>query len=107
MAERAARRSAASQTGNTKDTKTRRTLRMQNRVEPRAYEEVIHSIASGTSPRTVADYHPSQEARDRVADLVAPEKTGELSAVETAELETALRLEHIMRLPGARARQHL
>ena len=35
----------------------------------KAYEEVIDFIAAGTSPREVAEYRPSEEVRNRVADL--------------------------------------
>jgi hypothetical protein len=73
----------------------------------RAYREIIDFIAAGSSPREVAEYHPSDEARARVADLVAREKSTGLTPEEASELQTALHLEHIMRLAKARARQHL
>jgi len=74
----------------------------------RAYEEIVEFIAAGTSPRGVAQYHPSAEARARVADLVGREKTTTgLTADETSELQSYLHLEHLMRLAKARARQHL
>jgi hypothetical protein len=73
----------------------------------KAYDEVIDLIASAPSLQTVADYPPSEEARARVTDLVAREKTVGLTPDETNELETALRLERIMRLAKARARQRL
>ncbi len=74
---------------------------------PKAYEEVIDFIAQGSSPRAVADFRPSEAARQRVAELVAREKTGGLTPEEASELEHSLQLEHIMRLAKARARQHL
>lgn len=73
----------------------------------RAYEEVIEFIAAGTSPRGIAEYRPSEQARARVADLVAREKTTGLTPDEASELQSYLHLEHIMRLARARARQHL
>jgi hypothetical protein len=73
----------------------------------RAYEEVIDFIAAGSSPRSVSEFHPSEAARERVAELVALEKTDGLTADEASELEHYLRLEHIMRLAKARAKQHL
>lgn len=72
----------------------------------KAHEEVIDFIAA-SSPRAVADFHPSEEARSRVADLVAREKGDGLSAGETSELEHYLQLEHLMRLAKVRARLHL
>jgi hypothetical protein len=73
---------------------------------PKAYEEVIDFIASGR-PETVVAFRPSEEARARVADLIAREKMGTLTADEVSELEHYLQLEHIMRLAKARARQYL
>lgn len=73
----------------------------------RAYEEVIDLIAGGVSSQQVAEYRPSEEVRARVADLVAREKTTGLTPDETAELQSYLQLEHIMRLAKARARQRL
>jgi DNA replicative helicase MCM subunit Mcm2 (Cdc46/Mcm family) len=55
----------------------------------------------------VAEFRASEGARGRVADLIHREKTGGLSTEETAELESAMQLEHIMRLAKARARLHL
>ena len=73
----------------------------------RVYEEVVNFIAAGPSSRQVAEFRASEEARRRVADLIHREKTTGLSTDETAELEGAMQLEHIMRLAKARARLHL
>ncbi|HLL85671.1 MAG TPA: hypothetical protein VK420_23565 [Longimicrobium sp.] len=73
----------------------------------RVYEEVVNFIAAGASSRQVADFRASEDARRRVADLIHREKTTGLSTEETAELENAMQLEHIMRLAKARARLHL
>jgi hypothetical protein len=73
----------------------------------RVYEEVVNFIAAGPSSRQVAEFRASEEARGRVTDLIQREKTGGLSTEETAELESAIQLEHIMRLAKARARLHL
>jgi hypothetical protein len=73
----------------------------------RAYEEIIDFIAAGTTPSGVVAFRPSEEAKDRVADLIQREKTTGLSPEETAELNHYLQLEHLMRLAKARARAHL
>lgn len=73
---------------------------------PKAYEEIVDFIAAGTSPQNVIAFRPSRAARQRVWDLVAREKEGELSAEETSELEHYLQLEHIMRLAKARAQRY-
>jgi len=73
----------------------------------RVYEEVVNFIAAGPSSRQVAEFRAAEEARGRIADLIHREKSGGLSTEETAELESAMQLEHIMRLAKARARLHM
>lgn len=73
----------------------------------RAYEEVIDFIAAGSSSREVIAFHPSEEAKSRIAELIGREKTAGLSVDERSELEHYLQLEHIMRLARARAHQRL
>lgn len=68
------------------------------------YLELVDFIASGTTPRAVAEFHPSQQAQERVADLIEREKESQLSAEETAELNHFLELEHILRVAKAKAR---
>jgi len=69
------------------------------------YFEIIDFIAAGTTPNAVAQFHPSLEAQQRVADLVEREKVDCLSAEEKAELDHFLELEHILRMAKARARR--
>lgn len=76
-------------------------------VKPKAYEEVVEFIARGGSPGTVVAFRPSEEARARVAALVAREKADSLTGDEKSELDHYLQLEHIMRLAKARAQQYL
>ena len=73
----------------------------------RAYEEIIDFIAAGTTPSRVVAFQPSQEVKDRVANLIHREKTTGLSPEESSELNQYLQLEHLMRLAKARARAHL
>ena len=73
----------------------------------RAYEEIIDFIAAGTTPSRVVAFQPSQEVKDRDADLIQREKTAGLSPEESSELNQYLQLEHLMRLAKARARAHL
>jgi hypothetical protein len=49
-----------------------------------AYLEIIDFIAGGTTPEAAADYRPSPEAQQRVAELVQREKDASLSADEWA-----------------------
>ncbi len=73
----------------------------------RAYEEVIDLIAAGTTPDSVVAFHPSEEAKQRVADLIYREKTTGLTQDETSELDHYMQLEHLMRLAKARARKYI
>lgn len=71
-----------------------------------AYEEIIEFIAAA-SPRAVADFQSSPKVRERVEELLARNNAGTLSESESAELDDCLKLEHLMRLAKARARQLL
>ena len=75
--------------------------------EIKAYEEIVDFIAAGTTPKDVISFRPSETAQERVADLLAREKDGELSPAEKSELDHYMQLEHLMRLAKARARDFL
>jgi hypothetical protein len=72
-----------------------------------AYDEFVDFIAAGTTPQSVVDFRPSEQTKDRVADLLRQQKADSLSPDETAELNHYLHVEHVMRLAKARARQRL
>jgi ATP phosphoribosyltransferase regulatory subunit HisZ len=69
-----------------------------------AYEEIAEFIATRI-PGEVATFKLSQEARERVRDLLQREKTTGLSSQEKAELDHYEHAEHLMSLAKARARQ--
>ena len=71
------------------------------------YLEIIDFIAAGTTSESVARFHPSPEAQQRVAELIALEKESGLSPDEKAELDHFMELEHILRMAKAKARQIL
>jgi hypothetical protein len=73
----------------------------------RAYEEIIDFIAAGTSPGDVVSFTPSDEARQRVAQLMRLEKQDALLPGDASELAHYMQLEHLMRLAKARARRNL
>ncbi len=73
----------------------------------KAYQEVVDFIGAGTTPQNVIDFRPSEAAEKRVADLLAHEKDGELSAEEKSELDHYLQFEHLMRLAKAHAHYFL
>ena len=73
----------------------------------KAYQEVVDFIAAGTTPQNVIAFRPSEEAQERVENLLSREKDGDLSPAEKSELDHYLQLEHLMRLAKARARDFL
>ena len=79
---------------------------MSNPAVP-SYLEIIDFIAAGTTPESVIEYRPSEEARRRVEALISREKEGPLSPEEKSELDHFMELEHIIRMAKARARQIL
>jgi len=70
------------------------------------YEEIVEFIAA-SNPERVAEFSVSPTAKERVADLIAREKTVGLSDDETDELDCYVQLEHIMRLAKARASRQI
>lgn len=79
---------------------------MSNAAIP-SYLEIIDFIAAGTTPKSVIEYRPSEEARRRVETLIAREKEEKLSPDEKSELDHFMELEHIIRMAKARAHQIL
>jgi hypothetical protein len=73
----------------------------------KAYEELVDFIAAGSTSAGVLDFQPSAETRTRVMELVRKQKEGGLLSEEASELDDYLRLEHLMRLAKARARNRL
>jgi hypothetical protein len=69
-----------------------------------AYLEIIDFIAAGTTPETVMNYHPSGDAKHRVAELLELDRQGTLSSEDKAELNHFVELEHILRMAKAKAR---
>jgi hypothetical protein len=80
-------------------------VKVMNTVK--AYQEVIDFIAAGTTPQNVIAFRPSEESQQRVSDLLAREKAGELTPSDKLELDHYMQIEHLMRLAKARARDFL
>ncbi len=73
----------------------------------KVYEEVIEFIAAETNPKALVTFQPSNEAKERIADLIHLEKTIGLSSDEKSELDHYMQLEHLMRLVKARAYKYI
>ena len=72
----------------------------------KSYDEIVDFFAAGTTPEAVVAFRPSDEAIQRVMELIAKSKDGTISMEEHSELDDYLQLEHILILAKARARQH-
>jgi len=75
-------------------------------IMTRVYEEIVEFIAGGSTPDDVAEFSPSEQACERVRQLLDAKKSETISTDELAELNHCLELEHLMRLARARAQQH-
>lgn len=75
-------------------------------LETKAYEEIVDFLA-GMNPSALIAFRPSEAVQERVAELVAREKSGEITSEEKDELDSFETLEHLMRLAKARARKRL
>ena len=73
----------------------------------RLYEEIANFIAKTAAPEKLAAFRPSKTASLRVERLVEKRKEGRITQAEDAELEHCLKIEHMMRMAKARARQRL
>lgn len=80
-------------------------IEAQHQLKPMpASEEIINLLAQAPN---VLDFKPSEEARNRVWELIAREKEGTLTEEEQNELEHYAQVEHLMRLVKAQARKRL
>jgi hypothetical protein len=73
-----------------------------NATEP-VYMELVDFVARGSSAEQVANFRPSQEAQERVAELLQRQHESRLTEEEAAELDSFVQLEHILGLAKAKA----
>ncbi|MBX7210723.1 MAG: hypothetical protein K1X78_20620 [Verrucomicrobiaceae bacterium] len=70
----------------------------------KAHEEIINFIASGPSSKAVTGFMASEEAQQRVEELIRKQKREGLLPDEAEELSDFVQLEKLMRQAKARAR---
>jgi hypothetical protein len=68
---------------------------------------IVALLASRPTPEQVLGIRPSSTMQERVSDLLARGKEGELSRSEDAELDRYLFVEHLVRLAKAHALEEL
>ena len=69
-----------------------------------ARDELLDFLVGQIPARTLADFQPSEQARQRVWALIAKEKETGLLPEEKLELDDYLKLEHLLVLAKAKAR---
>jgi hypothetical protein len=69
-----------------------------------ARDELLDFLVGQIPARILADFHPSEPARQRVWFLIQKEKETGLLPEEKLELEDYLKLEHLLVLAKARSR---
>jgi hypothetical protein len=67
--------------------------------------DVLETLARLPSPEEVLGLRPSTHLQDRIEELLAKNRAGDLSAEETGEWERYEYLEHLVRLAKGRAIQ--
>jgi hypothetical protein len=68
------------------------------------FEEIVKFIAEAAGVEKLSAFKPSDAAERRVADLLAKQQSGSLSARESEELQLFVQLDHVMSLAKAKAR---
>jgi hypothetical protein len=71
----------------------------------KSYDEMVDLFARGGGVEAVLAFHPSEDAKARVRELLTRSKQGVLSEEEQAELDRFGEIEHLMQRVKARARQ--
>lgn len=67
------------------------------------YEEFAEFITSSPTLAEIVEFRLSAEAEERINELLDANHNGELTAEDRAELDEAIRVEHLMRLVKIRA----
>jgi hypothetical protein len=69
--------------------------------------EIIHFLSTSPAARMVLAYHVSDRAQERLGRLLSLNQGGALSALEKAELDEMERIEHVVVMLKAQARDEL
>jgi hypothetical protein len=70
-----------------------------------AYDEVITFFASGPTREQIAGFRLSDEAVERIRELLYKNSAGTLTPDESAELDQCVQLDQLIMLIRSRARQ--
>lgn len=73
-------------------------------ITTKAYDEIVNLFARGSSSAEILQFHPSEQSQSRARYLLSRVKSDQITAEESAELESLGQLKHMMQLIKARAR---
>jgi hypothetical protein len=76
-------------------------------IDSPGYSEVLDFLASGPTLEQIAEFKASPSLQDRVEELLDKNRENGLTEQEAAEMNTFLRINHIMILLKARAHKAL
>lgn len=71
------------------------------------YRYVLQFLATNPSPQAIVDFHPTPAMQERIAELLAKNRAGELTPAETAELDEYEHIENFLRKLKIRALKDL
>jgi hypothetical protein len=71
------------------------------------FDEILDFLASSPSPTQIIDYKPPESLQARLSELLAKNRTSQLSESEQVELDEFLRMNRFMSRLKIKARQKL
>jgi hypothetical protein len=71
------------------------------------YRYVLAFLAKDPSPQEILDFRLTPAMQERASDLLEKNRSGELTAVESAELDEYVHINDLVSLLKARALQHV
>jgi hypothetical protein len=70
-------------------------------------DEVLNFLLTAPSPQAIIEFHASDMAQDRLRYLLDVNRNGTISDIETAELDEAEHMNHLIILLKAKAHKAL
>jgi hypothetical protein len=71
------------------------------------FDDILDFLASTPTPAQIIDYQPSEMLQQRLSELLAKNRTGQLAEPEQIELDEFLRMNRFMSRLKIKARQKL
>lgn len=65
-------------------------------VPVQVYQYILNFLASNPTPQQIAEFKPTPEMQDRLRTLLTRSKAGELTPIESQELNEYERIEHLI-----------